>query len=156
MTQEVLDHARVRLPPPFVLIGHLGTALLLAWLLHLPDPAPLLLEIPGAGLMLAGFVLALGAVREMQRARTSVDPYQPVKALVTAGPYRYTRNPIYLGFLCELIGLPLVFGSGWGLILSPLFVLVMTRLVIRPEEVYLEQKFGQTYLQYTSLTRRWL
>lgn len=92
----------------------------------------------------------------MAAAQTPLDPYEPVAALVLKGPYRVTRNPFYLSFLGALIGLPLALGTYWGLLMSRVMIVLMTQLVIRYEEIYLEQKFGQEYLSYQANVRRWL
>jgi protein-S-isoprenylcysteine O-methyltransferase Ste14 len=156
VSEQTFDHAPVRLPPPFVLLGHLAAALLLGWLVRLPVALPYSARFSGVTVVLLGIVLAFAGMREMVTAHTPVDPYEPVTAVVTTGPYRFTRNPIYLGFVCALAGFPLAFGSWWGLLLIPSMVVLMARLVIRHEETYLEQKFGQEYLDYTSTVRRWL
>ncbi len=90
------------------------------------------------------------------KARTTLDPHGSVSEIVTSGPYRFSRNPIYLGFVCLLIGFPFIFRTYWGLILSPLFIVLMNTLVIRHEEAYLEQKFKGVYTSYQSRVRRWL
>lgn len=110
------------------------------------------------GLLLTfiGFLLGVGAFMEFRKARTTLDPHGSVKQVVTSGIYRFTRNPIYLGFLLMVIGLPLTSGLIWGLVLSPLFMIVMTRLVIEREEIYLEKKFKNQYTDYKSRVRRWL
>jgi len=156
MRETTFDHAPVRLPPPFVLLGHLAAALQLGWLVRLPLPAPFFLRLFGVALVVLGLALGFAAIRAMIAARTPVDPFEPVTAIVTGGPYRFTRNPIYLGFIAVLIGLPVSLGGYWGLVLSPLMVILMNVLVIRHEEAYLEQKFGQTYLSYKKGVRRWL
>jgi protein-S-isoprenylcysteine O-methyltransferase Ste14 len=79
-----------------------------------------------------------------------------VKQVVTSGIYRFTRNPIYLGFLLLLIGVSVNSGFYWGIVFAPFFILVMNRLVIQKEEAYLEKKFGKAYTSYTSRVRRWL
>ena len=84
------------------------------------------------------------------------DPHGTTKHLVTSGIYRFTRNPIYMGFLLMVIGLPLISGWIWGLVLAPFFMLTMSRLVIEREEAYLERKFKSQYTDYTSRVRSWL
>jgi protein-S-isoprenylcysteine O-methyltransferase Ste14 len=79
-----------------------------------------------------------------------------VAQVVTSGIYRFTRNPIYLGFLLAVIGLPLNSGFYWGIIVAPFYILLMNRLVIQHEEAYLTRKFGKAYTDYTSQVRRWL
>ena len=73
-----------------------------------------------------------------------------------AGVYRFTRNPIYLGFLLMVIGLPLNSGLYSGIVIAPFFAVTMNRLVIEREEAYLEKKFKDVYTSYKSRVRRWL
>jgi protein-S-isoprenylcysteine O-methyltransferase Ste14 len=91
-----------------------------------------------------------------RRAHTNLMPIKPTTVLVIAGPYRLTRNPIYLGFLCIYIAAALWFSVVWALALVPLVVLAVQRLAIVKEERYLEQKFGDTYRQYRAHVRRWI
>ena len=156
MTDHTLDHAQVRILPPFVLLGHLAAALLIGWLIRLPVPLPFPVRLVGVLIVLLGLGLAWVAVRAMAAAHTPLDPYEPVTALVVNGPYRFTRNPVYLSFLGALVGLPLALGTYWGLFLSPVMIVLITQLVVRYEEIYLEQKFGQDYLSYQASVRRWL
>jgi protein-S-isoprenylcysteine O-methyltransferase Ste14 len=81
---------------------------------------------------------------------------KPSTALVLGGPYRLTRNPMYVGLLCVYIALALWFGLVWTLILVPLVMVAVQRLAIAKEERYLEQKFGDAYRQYRANVRRWV
>ena len=151
---EDKDHANVRIHPPVLFVIHLFFAYLLNQLLPLAFP-----NIPvwvGYFLVLIGLGLAFSAVSQFMRAHTTLDPHGSVNEIVTSGPYRFSRNPIYLGFVCLLIGFPLIFKSYWGLILSPIFIILMNTLVIQHEETYLEKKFGEVYINYKSRVRRWL
>jgi len=150
------DHAPVRLPPPFLLLGHLAAAALLGWTVRLPLPLPPAVRLLGAAALLLGLGLGFAAIRAMRTARTPVDPYESVAAVVTSGPYRFTRNPIYLGFLAALAGLPLAAGTYWGAFLCLPMILLLSFLVVRHEEAYLEGKFGPIYLEYKRRVRRWL
>ncbi len=150
------DHANVKIAPPILVLLHLLAAFLLNWLLLLPFPFPKFLVWIGYALVLIGLGLAFSAANLFMRAHTTLDPHSPVSQIVTSGPYRFSRNPIYLGFTCLLIGFPLIFKSYWGLILSPLFMVLITMLVIRYEEAYLEKKFGEVYTSYKSRVGRWL
>ena len=153
---EGTDHAQVQIHPPVLTMLHLLAALLLGWLIRLPVPAPGIVRWLGIVLVAAGLGLGGAAVREFAAAKTTVDPHGSVSTLVTSGPYRTTRNPIYLGFVCILAGFPLVFGNPWGLILAPVLILLLNRLVIRHEEAYLERKFGPAYAEFKSRVRRWI
>jgi protein-S-isoprenylcysteine O-methyltransferase Ste14 len=150
------DHARVALPPPLVFLGYLLSALLLQWAVPLHLPWPLPVRIIGGLLLVGGFVLGAAAVREMRKLHTTPDPHQPVTALVTGGPYRFTRNPIYLGFLLIYLGLTLLADTLWGLLLSPFLVGTVTRWIIQAEEVYLSGKFPDDYSAYRARVRQWL
>ena len=81
---------------------------------------------------------------------------RPTTSLVFTGPYRWTRNPMYLAMLLLYIGIALLFDIVWALVLTPLVMLLVVRLVIRREERYLEGKFGEEYRQYKGRVRRWI
>jgi len=110
----------------------------------------------GFGLILSGLLCGFGAILEMRRARTTLDPHGSVSTLVTGGIYRFSRNPIYLGFLMMLIGFPMLSGMVWGILITPVYALTMNQLVITKEETYLEGKFSVQYIAYKSHVRRWL
>ena len=151
---EHKDHAEVKIHPPVLLLIHLTVVYLLNQLWPIEFPNSLVWV--GYLLVLIGLGLAFSAVSQFMRAHTTLDPHGSVKEIVSGGPYRFSRNPIYLGFLCLLIGFPFIFGSFWGLILSPVFIILMNALIIQPEEAYLEKKFGDLYTSYKSRVRRWL
>lgn len=142
--------------PPVVVLLFIVIAYFLGRFAPLPFSAPPLLRYLGLGLTFAGFLLGLAALVEFRRARTTLDPHGSTSHLVTSGIYRFTRNPIYLGFLLMVIGLPLNSGLYWGIVLAPFYMLIMNRLIIQHEEAYLEKKFGKTYTAYISEVRRWL
>ena len=102
-------------------------------------------------------VAALGAI-EFGRQRTTVDPMHPEKAsrLVSSGVFRFSRNPMYLGFLLVLLGGAAWTGNGMTLLPLLLFVLYLTRFQIIPEERWMQRQFGSAYTAYRSRTRRWL
>jgi len=153
---EYKDHANVKIPPPVLLLIHLFSAFLLNKFLPLPFVFPKVFVWVGYALVVIGLGLAFSAVSRFMQAHTTVDPHGSVSNIVTSGPYRFTRNPIYLGFVYLLIGFPFIFKSYWGLILSPVFIVLMIVLVIQHEEAYLENKFGDEYTSYKSSVRRWL
>jgi protein-S-isoprenylcysteine O-methyltransferase Ste14 len=135
---------------------HLAATLVLDWLLPFPPIMPSLLRWLGVLLVLSGLFLAFMAARQFLQAHTTLDPHSPVSALVTVGPYRFSRNPIYLGFSLFLVGLPLALGTYWGLPMLLAFIPLMNRLVIQHEETYLGRKFGEHYARYKVGARRWL
>jgi protein-S-isoprenylcysteine O-methyltransferase Ste14 len=83
-------------------------------------------------------------------------PGEPATALVTAGPYRFTRNPVYIGFVLVYFGLSIVLTSVWVLLLLAPVLVILQRGVVKPEEAYLERKFGDAYRAYEARVPRWL
>jgi protein-S-isoprenylcysteine O-methyltransferase Ste14 len=156
MNQPSADHAAVRIHPPILLLVHLLVAFLLNRFVPLPIPVPGVLVGIGYALVLTGIGLAASAASQFMQAQTTLDPHGSVSHLVTQGPYRFSRNPIYLGFICLLIGFLFIFKSYWGMILSPVLMLSLNQWVIRFEERYLEAKFGDRYTSYKDRVRRWL
>ena len=110
----------------------------------------------GGAVFSVGFVLAGWAITTIRRAGTRVETYKPTTAVVETGPYRFTRNPIYLGMLLGQAGLAVGFNSAWILATLVPFFFVIRFGVIAREEAYLEHKFGEVYLAYKSRVRRWL
>ena len=105
--------------------------------------------------VLAG-ALAFGALGRFKRSRTPAEPWKPSRALVVQGPYRFTRNPMYLGMALLYAALAFGFGWLWALAVLVVVLVVIDRAVIAREERYLERRFGADYLQYKEQVRRWL
>ncbi|WP_416769300.1 methyltransferase family protein [Pseudomonas sp. RHF3.3-3] len=148
-----------RIPPPLVatLFG------LLAWLAarHLPGTLALAIEWRiGLALvvLLAGVAICLAGVFSFRRARTTVNPLRPetASALVRSGIYRYTRNPMYLGFATVLVAWSIFLAWPPALLGVLGFVTYMNRFQIGPEERALAGLFGRDFTQYCSEVRRWL
>ncbi len=110
----------------------------------------------GSVACVGGVLLAGSALRAMQHAHTSVSLHQPTTALVTDGPYRYSRNPIYVGMALLYTGLALLGNALYPLVLLPLLLTALYQQVIRYEEHYLRHRFGQAYADYCARVRRWL
>lgn len=142
--------------PPVVALLFIVIAYFLGRFVPLPFIPSMIWRSLGLLLTFIGFLFGIGALIEFRKARTTLDPHGSAKQVVTSGIYRFSRNPIYLGFLLMVIGLPLNSGLIWGIILAPLYMIVMTRLVIEHEETYLEKKFKDQYTSYKSRVRRWL
>lgn len=155
-TDQKNDHPQVMVMPPVVFLGYLIGALVLNWAVPFLIPWILLSRIVGGLLVVAGFALSSSAFRKMMVAHTSPDPHKPTTAIVLGGPYRFTRNPIYLGFLMSYLGFTLLASTWWGLFLSPFLIWTITNSVIYAEEVYLEDKFKDQYAHYKSRVRRWI
>lgn len=110
----------------------------------------------GAVLVIAGVGLCLAAIAAVARHHTTIVPHHPVSTLLTTGAYRISRNPMYSGLAIVYLGAALLVGSWWPLATLPIALVLVWRLVIRPEERYLASHFGRTYLTYQVRARRWL
>ena len=152
---ENKDHADVKIHPPILTFIFIFLAFLANWMAPVQFDAQWLSYI-GFAIAIIGFLLPFFAIREFMKAKTTVDPHGSVNAIVSSGIYRFSRNPIYVGFVLMLIGFPLYSGTYWGLILAPLLIVSFNQLVIKHEEAYLEKKFGEQYTGYKSRVRRWL
>jgi protein-S-isoprenylcysteine O-methyltransferase Ste14 len=150
------DHAPVRVPAPFIYAGFIVVALLLHMLLPLPAPFPGIMRAVGSAAVVGGLVLGVLAVVSMRRAHTPISPHQSTTRLVTDGPFRFTRNPIYLGFFLIFLGFTLLAGTLWGIVLAPLAPVAVNYLVIGAEESYLHGKFPDHYAEYKSRVRKWI
>jgi protein-S-isoprenylcysteine O-methyltransferase Ste14 len=110
----------------------------------------------GMTLLLAGIVLVLWAALQFRSHQTSIRPDRGSNALVAAGPFAFSRNPMYLGEVIALVGAGLGFNRLWLVLVAPIFAFAVTRLGIEREEAYLERRFGSAYLDYKARVRRWL
>lgn len=149
------DHGPgVRVPPPVMV----GGAVLAGWLLAQAAPLPVMPPQPGFGVtvILLGMLLAAFALVVQVRAGTDPRPDRPDRALVSAGPFRFTRNPIYLGFLLAAAGCALRLGDAWGWLAVLAAFLLLDRVVVAREEAYLRQRFGAAYAGYAARVRRWV
>ncbi len=160
MPPDSPDAARVRVFPPGVpLITILfGQVLQRFW------PIGQSVELAGVvryglgGLIVLGAIRGLGwrAVRTMRATGQSENPWKPTPSIIESGPYRYTRNPMYLQLVILCIGFALLLRNPWILLLTPIAAWVLQRFAIVPEEEYLERKFGEAYLAYKRRVRRWI
>lgn len=110
----------------------------------------------GIIVLLLGVALLAFGRRTMVKAGTNVNPTLPTNAIVESGPFRFTRNPLYVGLTLIYIGLSLLLNTWWSLFLLVPVWLVMHFKVVRREEAYLEDKFGEAYLNYRRRVRRYL
>jgi protein-S-isoprenylcysteine O-methyltransferase Ste14 len=149
-------YADIKIQPPLLALLNIALAFLLTWLIPLPLSVPPILRVSGFPLVVLGFLLGMGALIAFRHARMTHEPRDTVTRLVTSGIYRFTRNPVYLGFLLMQVGLLLNAGSYWGILLTPIMVLLFNRLVIEQEELSLTQKFGDGYRSYKSKVGRWI
>jgi protein-S-isoprenylcysteine O-methyltransferase Ste14 len=153
------DHADVAVRPPLLFLGALVLGCLLSLVLplgtRLASANGLALAV-GSTFVVLGLVLAVLAARRFRMAGTSVPTQQPTAALVTVGPYAFTRNPIYIGLILIYFGLAIVLTSLWVLMLLIPVLVVLQRGVVEREEAYLERQFGDVYRKYQTRVPRWL
>ena len=153
--------AQVIIRPPLAWALAVTAGLALDWLVPLPFlPADLAAGWPvgwlGALVFALALALAIWAIVTMTRAGSNVPTNRPTTTIVESGPYRFTRNPIYIGMILGQTGLAIGFNSVWILAMLVPFYFVIRYGVIAREEAYLERKFGEVYLAYKSHVRRWL
>jgi protein-S-isoprenylcysteine O-methyltransferase Ste14 len=154
-----LANPGVQFPPPTLF----AIPFAIAWLLDgtvraLPMPAvpPPVMRTVGAVVMILGLSLAIWGVAAFRRAMTAIFPNQPANELVTDGPYRFSRNPMYTGFTLLYVGGALAINSLWPFVLLPIVLALLFFLVIRREEAYLADAFGEQYAAYRRHVRRWV
>lgn len=158
---EAPESPGVHFPPPVIFIA----GYLIGWLLdarvhrwRLAESAERLrtIEMVGLGLLVAGLLLGAWGILTFWRVRTSILPFRPASSFVIAGPYRFTRNPMYIGLTLAYIGLSMMTALTWALVLLPLVLIALYALVIRREERYMRHAFGADYVAYARRVRRWL
>jgi protein-S-isoprenylcysteine O-methyltransferase Ste14 len=155
---EAPQHAGVRFPPPLVyVIGLLVGWTLNRWIAWPITAGPSRARLAIAVLFVfAYFVLFVGAITVFRRARTTLIPMRPATAFVTSGPYRWTRNPMYVSLVCLYVAAAMFLNTWWALALLPVVVLAIDRLVIVREERYLSATFPAEYAAYRARVRRWI
>ncbi len=156
MKQVSIDKPDVIAPPPLIYVATLLISLLLHKGKPLPFLSPLFRIVLGTPLIGTAATILFFAFREMRRAGTNVNPELPATALVTQGPFQFTRNPLYLSLALIYAGLATLINTLWAFFLFPALLFIMQRGVIEREERYLEDKFGDRYIQYKARVRRWL
>jgi protein-S-isoprenylcysteine O-methyltransferase Ste14 len=160
MTEPRTTHSPSDVPNVLVLPPLLyGVALAAGFLLQWIAPRPILSSNAGywlGGVLLAsGLFLAILGRRVMERAGTNVNPTLPSTALVATGPFRFSRNPLYVALTLMYVGLALLADALWVLVLIVPVLVLMHYGVVRREERYLEAKFGDAYRAYRSRVRRY-
>ena len=148
--------ARVRVIPPVVYFGPFTLMWALHWWWPWTIPGGGALTVAGLALVLCGIALTIWAVVTFGRAHTTVIPWEQVSAMVTTGPFRFSRNPIYLADAIAYLGGTLLVHSWWPLLVLPGVLLVMRRQVVDREERYLTERFGDVYREYQLHVRRWI
>ncbi len=154
MTQS--DNPGVIILPPLLYGIAFAVVLALRWFWPMPifDNADALW--PGLALVMLAVVIALWGRSTLLAAGTNVSPSLPTTAIVTSGPFRFSRNPLYMALTLLYLGLTLAVNTWWGIVVLIPLLILMHRGVILREERYLEAKFGESYRKYCSKVGRYL
>jgi protein-S-isoprenylcysteine O-methyltransferase Ste14 len=151
----------VKFPPPLVFVAGFVVGWVLERYVHplwpsLSTGSEWRIEVFAAVLLIGGVTFSGWGMATFHRANTAIFPNRDASLLVTAGPYRFTRNPMYTGLVVAYLGVSLLWHVGWAVVLLPLPMLAIYRFVIRREERYLTAAFGDQYREYQSRVRRWI
>jgi protein-S-isoprenylcysteine O-methyltransferase Ste14 len=150
------DSPNVLVLPPLLYAVALAVGFLLQWIAPRPIASSHAGYWIGGVLLVSGVVLAIWGRRVMERAGTNVNPTLPSTALVSAGPFAFSRNPLYVALTLVYVGLALLANALLVLVLIVPVLLILHYGVVRREERYLEAKFGDAYREYRSRVRRYL
>lgn len=147
----------VKLPPPIWALIYVLVALAISWQLGWPELPGLSLRWLGVAVAFIPWALPVWAFLMFRRAGTEIDPVSPTnRALVIDGPYRYTRNPMYLGLVLVTFGIAIWIGA-WPMFLAPIAVFATANRVHIPfEEAKMRRQFGAAFDEYTARVRRWV
>ncbi len=146
----------ISFPPPliFFVFALLGFPLNMMLPLHLGTS--MILKVVGSLLLVMVILFVVYIKRLFDHNKTHIEPWRTTHHIITQGVYRYSRNPIYLSFSVFFTGLALIFNNVWILISIVPSLCCIHFFIIKKEEGYLEEKFGQEYLDYKNKVRRWL
>lgn len=152
------DSSGVKIFPPVIYIVAIGVGFLIQWLVPVRFGASFRQTalIAGSALLALAVTLIAWTATLMFRSGTTPNPSRPTTALVFRGPFRMTRNPMYLALELLCIGVGLVANALWPMVMAVPAAVVTRMLVIDKEERYLEGKFGAEYLAYKARVRRWI
>lgn len=157
MTGDPRRGPGVRFPPPALFVGGFLIGLLANRVAPLPlgPPSSTARDIAGVLLVVAGIAWVVWGMWTFYRAATPIIPVAPAARIVTWGPYRFGRNPMYTGLGVAYVGLSLMFNVLWSLLILPMVYVALVVFVVRREERHLKASFGNEYSDYCSHTRRW-
>ena len=150
----------VRIPPPLLFAMPLLTGFIVqhfvpTHIVNGADPERTL-RLVGWAEIVIGLVLIYWGIGTFKRMQTAVFPVYPARVLVEQGPYKFTRNPMYLGFAVLYLGIVFVANAFWPIIFWPEMIALLYLFAIRLEEAYLTREFGDAYREYCSRVRRWV
>lgn len=150
------DSPKIAIHPMIIVLVYivLGSILRRVWPLSIPDFEWLFYA--GCALIAIGIGVLLLAVKEFSKKQANIGFTTSSTALVTEGIYKYTRNPMYLAFVINFIGISLAFNGFWDLVLIIPLVIALNQMVLVKEEAYLLEKFREEYKNYKNSVRRWI
>lgn len=146
----------IKLPPPIIYLAALIIGVVVDDFWPFSPLPEIWGEIVGSVLILVSFLLVPTFLIRFKKAGTPFDVRKSATTLITDGPYRYSRNPAYISLTLLYLGLGAFFINAWILVFVIPVLLIMDLRIVRKEERYLEAKFGEEYLRYKSVVRRWL
>jgi protein-S-isoprenylcysteine O-methyltransferase Ste14 len=153
---EKKDNPGVIAPPPLIFLSGLILGGIVSWFYPVQMLNSGFAVILGNLLFLVGIAVIAIIYLQMKRAKTNIEPWKPTTKILDTGFYGFSRNPIYLGMILIYLGITCFFNFVWFLSFLPIVLLVIHFGVILREEKYLEEKFGEDYLDYKKRVRRWI
>lgn len=150
------DRPGVPIAPPLLFVIPLLVFGVLEWLFPTGFAQGPVRWICGAFFFVLGVAFNVAGFVTQRRAGTDPIPFNPTTRIVSHGLYRFSRNPMYIGFALWTFGLAILFDSVWLLLAVPIGLVLTDLLIVRREEAYLERKFGNEYVAYKQRVRRWL
>ena len=151
------DHGPgIKIPPPLIYIIGFLFAFILNIFYRIPMLGPPLSIVLTLLAVTPSVVLGLWSLLEFWRARTNPFPHKPSSSLVIVGPYRVTRNPMYVSLALLYVSFGFLLSIAWAFVVLPVVIMIINIYVIRREESYLESKFGEQYRAYKKQVRCWL
>ena len=150
------DRPGVPIAPPLLFVIPIVASLVIEWFIPTSFVHGAFRWLIGALFFLAGIALNVSGFITQKRAGTDPIPFNPSTRIVSHGLYRFTRNPMYIGFALWTFALAILVDSAWTLLAVPIGLILIDRIVITREERYLERKFGEEYPNYKGSVRRWI
>ena len=158
MTTSSAEHgAAVRFPPPLIFLIWTVVGVVVHYsVARAPIPVERMISaVGGVLILLVGVGIIASARMHFTRTGQNPIPWKPSPELILEGPYRFTRNPMYVGVTLMQIGLGVAFNNFWIVMFAPLALLINHFVAVLPEERYLSEKFGDSYKRYLTQVRRY-
>ena len=156
MSDANSDAPEVRIIPPLIYLAGIVVGLLASIVMPTKVISNPIAWALGGLLIFCGAALAGFGILKFKGVGTTIRPDRAASSLVATGPYKFTRNPMYLGLAVVYLGIAITDQSLWALILLPVVLTIIRRRAIEPEEAFLERRFGADYTSYKAKVRRWL